>query len=361
MTAVRRSSRILPTLRRSPSQKGRTSSPRRARSASVSGFFFVFSLLSARSRASISDSPSRIFSISIASLRLFCHLLKNRLASASGFSVRTSSLSISQSPRTRLFSFDDGWRESRNAARSLSENSHSRCAIRGANEPPIRSSSDTVCSLGRGKLGNRICQTPHSRALASTRAQVGLERSFLSSAKTLSRATVSRSCTHSAAPRSVSSSISKSSCAANRNARSIRNASSENLFFGSPTVRTSRLSISATPPKGSTSPRRSLYAIALTVRSLRERSSAISSAKVTPTGCLKSLYSPSILYVVISTGTALFCVGMSTVSVPCLIPVGTVRRSRKTSIICSGVALVATSQSDGSRPIIESRTAPPTA
>ena len=99
----------------------------------------------------------------------------------------------------------------------------------------------------------------------------------------------------------------------------------------------------------------SLYAIALIVKSLRLRSSTSFAENSTLSGCLPSLYSPSILYVVTSYPVWFII----TVTVPCFMPVSIV--FLKNDFICSGLADVVISQSSGLRPSILSLTQPPTA
>ena len=94
------------------------------------------------------------------------------------------------------------------------------------------------------------------------------------------------------------------------------------------------------------------------VKSRLLRSSSILDANSTVSGCLPSLYSPSVLNVVISKTSE----SITTDTVPCLMPVGTTLYSAvsKTSVISSGVALVVKSQSFGVLPTNESLTQPPT-
>ena len=86
----------------------------------------------------------------------------------------------------------------------------------------------------------------------------------------------------------VLSSIVNPSCAEKRIARIIRRASSVNLSTGFPTHRIILLLISSMPPYSSTRPILSLYAIALMVKSLLQRSSVSLSENSTDEGCLPS-------------------------------------------------------------------------
>ena len=83
---------------------------------------------------------------------------------------------------------------------------------------------------------------------------------------------------------SVAGSISKFSCAEKRKARKMRSASSEKRTSGSPTARKIPFSRSSRPPNRSTSPTVSFHAMALTVKSRRDRSSAIRPVKATASG-----------------------------------------------------------------------------
>ena len=157
------------------------------------------------------------------------------------------------------------------------------------------------------------------------------------------------------AARRVSSSMEKSSCAENRTARKIRSASSSKRSPALPTQRMRFSCKSCTPPNTSTSPASSLYAIALIVKSRRFKSSTRFLVNKTSFGCLLSSYSPSIRYVVTSNPS----LSSRTVTVPCSIPVSTVRL--KTAFTSSGVAEVVISQSSGILPSKESLTQPPTA
>ena len=155
-------------------------------------------------------------------------------------------------------------------------------------------------------------------------------------------------------PSRVSASILNPSTDANRTARNMRRASSPNLSAGLPTVRMILPVISSIPPKGSMRPLSGFHAIALIVKSLLRRSSSILEVNSTFSGCLLSLYLPSMRNVV----TSQFLLPSATVTVPCFIPVSTVfSKSLPTS---SGRASVAISQSFGSLPITASRMQPPT-
>jgi hypothetical protein len=94
--------------------------------------------------------------------------------------------------------------------------------------------------------------------------------------------------------------------------------------------------------------------MALTVKSRRSRSSSMDVTNSTWSGRRPSEYPPSPRSVVTSKAS----LPIITVTVPCSIPVGMVRRNR--SRTCSGRALVARSQSLTSRPRSRSRMQPPT-
>ena len=153
----------------------------------------------------------------------------------------------------------------------------------------------------------------------------------------------------------VSLSMSYPSCALNLTALNILSASSANLSAGLPTQRIIPDRMSSIPPKRSTMPSCSLYAMALIVKSRLFKSSLSDAVNSTFSGCLLSLYSPSILKVV----TSYPSLPIITVTVPCSIPVSTVRRNMR--LTSSGLADVVMSQSSGTRPITLSRTQPPTA
>ena len=135
----------------------------------------------------------------------------------------------------------------------------------------------------------------------------------------------------------------------------ILNASSVNLSIGLPTHRITFLSRSPLPSNSSTRPFLSLYAMALIVKSRRFRSSTRLRANSTLSGCLPSLYSPSILYVV----TSYPVFPIITVTVPCFSPVSTVLPNM--DFTCIGRAEVVISQSLGVLPMRVSLTHPPTA
>ena len=99
---------------------------------------------------------------------------------------------------------------------------------------------------------------------------------------------------------SVFSSISNPSCAENLTALSILKASSVNLSSGSFTHLITFRCKSPIPSNASTTPYFELYAMAFIVKSLRFKSSIRFVVNSTDSGCLLSLYSPSILYVVTS-------------------------------------------------------------
>ena len=96
-------------------------------------------------------------------------------------------------------------------------------------------------------------------------------------------------------------------------------------------------------------------AIALIVKSLRSKSSFRLLVNVTSLGCLLSVYSPSIRYVV----TSYPSLPNTTVTVPCSIPVSNVLSNK--DFISPGIADVVMSQSPGVLFKSESLTHPPTA
>ena len=203
-----------------------------------------------------------------------------------------------------------------------------------------------------------IVRMPVRAAISSPRLGSFPANSLRSSSETRSRETFASDGSAGSIAASVAGSSSNPSCEANRATRITRNPSSVNRATGSPTARNTRASRSFTPSNGSNIafPATS-YAIALTVRSRRNRSSCSGTPNTTESGRRASVYAPSPRYVVTST-----CVStplpVTIVTVPCCSPVGIVRRnSFNTS---SGCALVATSQSPGVRPSSTSRTAPPT-
>ncbi len=136
----------------------------------------------------------------------------------------------------------------------------------------------------------------------------------------------------------------------------MRSASSLKRSSGSPTLRISLAFKSETPPNSSTSSPFPLSAKALIVKSRRARSSFKFLVKVTSFGCLLSSYSPSTLYVVISSKLS----SINTATVPCLMPVSITLYPAKTFSVSSGRAFVVMSQSFGTVPRSESRTHPPT-
>ena len=73
-----------------------------------------------------------------------------------------------------------------------------------------------------------------------------------------------------------------------RTPRSILSASSSKRLCGLPTVRRIPRAASSLPPKGSISPECGLYAMAFTVKSLRERSAMMLFVNVTLAGCRPS-------------------------------------------------------------------------
>ena len=149
------------------------------------------------------------------------------------------------------------------------------------------------------------------------------------------------------------------SSALKRQARRMRSASSANLSRGSPTARIKPRSISALPPKGSIKPHSGRQAIALMVKSLRARSSSIEDTNVTESGCLPSLYRPSLRKVVTSKAES----PLITVIVPCATPVSWVLSPAcsQTRFVSAHIALQAISISEQGRPSSASRTKPPTA
>ena len=156
-------------------------------------------------------------------------------------------------------------------------------------------------------------------------------------------------------PSFVSSEISNPSCAAKRTPRKILSASSLKRSLAFPTHRIHFLCRSSFPPKISISPSLSLYAIALIVKSLRSKSSFRLLVNVTSLGCLLSVYSPSIRYVV----TSYPSLPNTTVTVPCSIPVSNVLSNK--DFVSPGIADVVMSQSPGVLFKSESLTHPPTA
>ena len=155
----------------------------------------------------------------------------------------------------------------------------------------------------------------------------------------------------------VSLSMENPSLAANLSPLKILRASSSKRRSGSPTQRIIRFSRSYIPLNSSTRPLWGLYAKALTVKSLRARSSLKSEVNSTLSGRRWSEYSPSTRKVVTST----FLPSLFTVKVPCLRPVSMTVKSAKTLFICSGAAEVVKSKSWGGVPRRLSRTHPPTA
>ena len=104
-------------------------------------------------------------------------------------------------------------------------------------------------------------------------------------------------------------------------------------------------------------------AIALIVKSLLRKSSLRLLENFTESGCLASLYLPSILKVVISESAVLLLSLSNSVIVPCFLPKVSILYSSslpKILSISSGVPFVAISQSFGSIPRIKSLTEPPT-
>ena len=122
----------------------------------------------------------------------------------------------------------------------------------------------------------------------------GLTRSFKSSVRIRSALIFSSVCDSSQIARRVASSISYPNWAEKRTARIILSASSVKRSFASPTHRITFFEISSIPPKISTKPASSLYAMALIVKSRLLRSSCNDAVNVTSFGCLESSYSPSI-------------------------------------------------------------------
>jgi hypothetical protein len=116
-----------------------------------------------------------------------------------------------------------------------------------------------------------------------------------------------------------------------------------------------RRSMSFLPSNGSMMrPSSGSNAMALTVKSRRARSAVMSLTNSTVSGRRPSEYAPSPRNVVTSNGFP----SMSTVTVPCWMPVGMTREKIVRS--SGGFASVVTSQSDASLPTSRSRTHPPT-
>src|SRR5438132_9409182 len=178
--------------------------------------------------------------------------------------------------------------------------------------------------------------------------------SLISSSRTRSVATFEKTSSAAGIARRVPGSSASRSVLANRTARSGRNPSSRKRASASPTARRRQRRRSSAPEKGSRStPAIGSQAMAFTVKSRRARSPSMSPRNVTALGRRPSRYGPSPRNVVTST----LCSPVTTVTVPCCIPVGTTRGKSFTT--CSGSASVATSKSWATFPSSRSRTAPP--
>ncbi len=175
-----------------------------------------------------------------------------------------------------------------------------------------------------------------------------------------SRETISSRPTRSVIASTVSCVGTSSSCATKRAARSIRRGSSSNEVAGLDGVRSRRLARSVSPPNGSMKrPSGSRTAMALTVKSLRARSSSTLRPKVT-SGFRESSWYTSDRKVVISSRS----VPLRTPTVPKRAPWSQTPSSQPPALTISrirvGSASVVKSTSGDERSSRASRTVPPT-